>query len=51
VTIEYYKKALEIRHGDILYLKFFISNLYPELMNDPRFQELFELMDNQITYE
>jgi serine/threonine-protein kinase len=50
-TIEYYKKALEIRHGDILYCKFFISNLYPELMNDPRFQELFELMDNQITYE
>jgi len=51
LTIEYYKKTLEIRHGDVLYFKFYISNLYPELMNDPRFQELFILFDEKITYE
>ena len=51
LAIELFKKALEIRHGDVLYLKFYISNQYPELMNDPRFQELFILFDEKITYE
>jgi serine/threonine-protein kinase len=51
LAIELFKKALEIRHGDVLYLKFYISNQNPELMNDSRFQELFELMAEQITYD